>query len=177
MTTMTFAYGMDWSARCVVILLVFWRSVRLVRAIQTRQSQDIWWEFAHVLGCAALLSADLSLYQYPSLAAPWLWSSANLQYLLRWPGLLFFGALASVIVVLVGPRGTDKGARRFKAGGAAILAVLSLLTFVEATRFRCGVSFDTPLMSNNRGRRNAVPESASAPRLPSLAQTSKAEVA
>lgn len=160
MTIMTSLYGMDWLARCVVILVVLWKSVALVRAIQSRRPPEIWRQAAYALGFAALLSADLSLYVHPHPAVPWLrrWPSANLQHLWRWPRILFFAALASVVDVLAGPKGTAKGAGRAKAAGAALLALVTLLVFVEVTRFRCGISFYYPPRVTPRGQRYTVPE-------------------
>lgn len=138
--------GMDWPARCVVILLVLWKSSALVRAVQAGGKAEIMRQGAYFIGFAALLAADLSLYTHPGLVAPEPepWSVANARFLVRFPGLLFLASLASVFALLAAPRGTAKKAVWAKAAGGVTLAFMSLLIFVEVTGFHSEVWLERP---------------------------------
>lgn len=153
---MTVPLGLDWPARCVLILVVLWKSVLLVRAFQARRPPDIWRQGAYALGFAALLVADLSLLRHPALPAPWHRPGvpADWQSLGRWPGVLFFAALLSVVAALAGAREKIKGALRAKVSAFAILSLVSLLLFVDVTRFRGAVLFTSPQTVVIRGRRH-----------------------
>lgn len=157
---MTVPLGLDWPARCVLILVVLWKSVLLVRAFQARRPPDIWRQGAYAVGFAALLVADLSLLRHPALPAPWHRPGvpADWQSLGRWPGVLFFAALLSVVAALAGAREKIKGALRAKVSAFAILSLVSLLLFVDVTGFRWAVRFETPRTDPGSGRDLHNPE-------------------
>lgn len=68
---MTVPLGLDWPARCVLILVVLWKSVLLVRAFQARRPPDIWRQGAYALGFAALLSVVAASPSAPCSMGTW----------------------------------------------------------------------------------------------------------